>query len=231
MFDARFKSPSSWLIAGPSSSGKTTFVFHLLEHFSKLFESPERVQNVLYFYKTWQQAFSQPKNSSLVSEFIEGLPTVEMVVDKTISFQKQGGSIIIIDDFMQETSPAISLIFTALSHHRNLVVFFLSQNIFFRSSIYRDISLNATYIIVFKNPRDSQQIGTLARQISPGNSKFIVDSYKEATNKPFSYLLFDNHQTTPNLLRIRSNILPSEWPVKVWIQKNCKDSDINIYRE
>ena len=35
----------------------------------------------------------------------------------------------------------------------------------------RNISLNIHYIILFKNPRDSQQISTLARQMYPGNSR------------------------------------------------------------
>ena len=46
----------------------------------------------------------------------------------------------------------------------------------------RTISLNTHYLIVFKNPRDNQQIATLARQMYPGRSHFLLEAFKMPLN-------------------------------------------------
>ena len=100
--------------------------------------------------------------------------------------------------------------FTKYAHHKNLTVIFIVQNLFPKGKHARDISLNAHYIIVFKNPRDKLQIEYLARQIMPRHSKGVVQVFEEATRKPHSYLLFDLTQSTHDALRIRTNIFPDE---------------------
>ena len=65
-------------------------------------------------------------------------------------------------------------------------------------------------MIVFKNPRDSLGIATLARQMYPKNVNYLLDSFHDATSKPFGYLLLDMHPTTQENMRLRTNILPHE---------------------
>ena len=48
----------------------------------------------------------------------------------------------------------------------------------------RTISLNAHYLILFKNPRDASQINHLAKQMYPTKSKFMVEAYRDATLPP-----------------------------------------------
>jgi len=72
------------------------------------------------------------------------------------------------------------------------------------------MSLNAHYIVLFKNPRDAMQVATLARQMYPGQSKFLVEAFKNATEKPFGYLLLDLKPDTDERYRIRTNIFPDE---------------------
>ena len=74
----------------------------------------------------------------------------------------------------------------------------------------RTISLNAHYLILYKNPRDKSQIGYLARQIVPKISKFLSKVYDHASQDPHSYLLIDRHPETPEKFRVLSNIFPSE---------------------
>ena len=54
------------------------------------------------------------------------------------------------------------------SHHSDTSVIYLVQNLFSKNKESRTISLNAQYMIVFKNPRDSSQLANLARQMYPG---------------------------------------------------------------
>ena len=104
----------------------------------------------------------------------------------------------------------VSDLFTRGSHHRGLTVMYLTQNLFPPGKLSRTISLNSHYMIVFKNPRDSLGISTLGRQMYPHNTNFLLQSFQDATKKPYGYLLLDLHQLTPENMRLRTNILPGE---------------------
>ena len=101
--------------------------------------------------------------------------------------------LIIIDDLMRESSSveAIVNLFTKDSHHNNLSVIFIIQNIFHQGKGQRDISLNAQYIVKFRNLRDRAQIRHLARQVYPENPRFLEEAYWDATSQPYNYLLLD----------------------------------------
>ena len=87
-------------------------------------------------------------------------------------------------------------------------VVYLVQNVFEKTAEHRTISLNAHYMVIFKNPRDSSQITHLARQMFPQNAKLMIDAYKEATSRPHSHLVVDLTQATPDLFRLRDALLP-----------------------
>jgi len=44
----------------------------------------------------------------------------------------------------------------------------------------------------------------------PGKSKFLVEAFKDATEKAFGYLLLDLKPDTEEKYRLRTNILPGE---------------------
>jgi hypothetical protein len=44
----------------------------------------------------------------------------------------------------------------------------------------------------------------------PGQSKFLVEAFKNATEKPFGYLLLDLKPDTDEKYRVRTNIFPDE---------------------
>ena len=74
----------------------------------------------------------------------------------------------------------------------------------------RTVSLNAHYIVLFKNLRDALQVKHLANQLFLGKSKFLIDAYKQATSRPHGYLLLDLTQTTSDSNRVLSDILRDE---------------------
>ena len=102
------------------------------------------------------------------------------------------------------------MLFTKYSHHKNLSVMYLIQNLFHQGKHQRDISLNVHYIVVFKNPRDRAQIQHFARQLYPDNSKYVQEAYADATKIPHGYLLIDLKQETPEACRIRNCIFSDE---------------------
>jgi hypothetical protein len=74
------------------------------------------------------------------------------------------------------------------------------------------MSLNSHYLVLFKNPRDALQVATLGRQMYPNNSKFLVEAFKDATDKPHGYLLLDLRADTLEKYRVRTNIFAGEVP-------------------
>lgn len=121
-------------------------------------------------------------------------------------------NLIILDDLMSETAndKKISNLFTKGSHHKKLSVILVSQNLFHQGKESRTISLNAHYLILFKNPRDASQIAYLARQMFPEKPKYLQEAYKDATSKPYGYLFIDLKSNTPDNFRLRTQIFPGE---------------------
>ena len=80
--------------------------------------------------------------------------------------------LMVFDDQMIDASKdkRIVNLFTRGSHHRNLSVIYIVQNLFHQGKGSRSISLNSHYLVLFKNPRDKLQILTLAKQMYPGQT-------------------------------------------------------------
>ena len=87
---------------------------------------------------------------------------------------------------------------------------YIVQNIFHQGRETRNISLNVHYIVLFKSPRDKQQVSILARQVNPGHVQEFMKSYEEATSRPHGYLMLDLKPTTDDKQRLKSNVLPGE---------------------
>ena len=79
-------------------------------------------------------------------------------------------NLIVFDDQMIDASKdkRIVNLFTRGSHHRNLSVIYIVQNLFHQGKGSRNISLNGHYLMLFKNPRDKLQILTVVKQCIPG---------------------------------------------------------------
>ena len=77
----------------------------------------------------------------------EGLP-------ETYGNARGEASLIILDDLLNESYERnVCDLFTKGSHHRNISVVLLTQNIFHQGTHCRDISLNAKYLVLLKNQR------------------------------------------------------------------------------
>ena len=118
----------------------------------------------------------------------------------------------VIDDQMADAGndKRIVNLFTRGSHHHNLSVIYIVQNLFHQGKGSRSISLNSHYLVLFKNPRDKLQILTLAKQMCSRNTDSFINHYEEAVQKPFGYLLVDLKTTTQDNCRLRTNVLLGE---------------------
>ena len=195
--DTRLQHPFSCIIAGASGSGKTVFVTKLIEHVQSMINPPP--EKIIWHYGEGQSLFETMPNV----EFVEGLPDPKQ-------YDGTRRSLVIIDDLMNETNRSVTDLFTKGSHHRNLSAIHIVQNLFSRNKEHRTISLNAHYLVIFKNPRNNSQILHLAKQAYPSGSKVLQEAFLDATSKPYGYLLLDFKQNTQEEYRLRSQIFPNE---------------------
>lgn len=203
-FDLRFQAPFTCIIAGPTGSGKSHIVFRLIKFRNDMFNT--EYERIIYCLP--------PEQNIEVPDFIR--QDERVVFNSGIpNFNEFDGRpyLIILDDLMNDVNSDVMNLFTRQSHHRNLSVIFLVQNVFFNGNkFFRTISLNCHYIILTKNPRDKHQISSLAVQLNPDNVRFVKEAYGDATRKPYQYLLFDLSQKCLENLRYRTNIFPDDCP-------------------
>lgn len=191
-----FTHPFTAIVAGPSGCGKSEFVTKFIKNISVICN--KSFHKIMWCYDEMQPLYNLQNVS-----YHQGLPDLSM-------FDGENPVLIIIDDLMRESDGRIVDIFTKGSHHRNLSVFYITQNLFHQGKGQRDISLNSNYIIYFKNPRDKTQIQYLARQVQPDNPKFVQDSYRDATSKAHGYLMIDLKQSTDDCCRFKTNLFPDD---------------------
>lgn len=202
--------PFAMTLSGPSGAGKTFFVKKFLKFATELCDT--KFERILLYYSEWQETHKKLGENI---EFHEGLP------QNSDYSNDSRPKLIIIDDLMRESSNKTILdLFTKGSHHKNLSIIFITQNLFHQGSGQRDISLNTNYIVLFKNPRDRAQIQYLSRQVCPESPKFLQEVFFDATLKPHGYLFLDLKQSTPENCRYRTNIFPDDEYKYVYISRN-----------
>lgn len=200
----QFKTPSSIMVVGPSGCGKTCFTrVLLLEHLNELFVNPPT--KVHYCYGAWQDKFTDMQKAGV--KFHEGVPASSQLK----SWFPQGG-LLILDDLMAEggNDKEVLDLFTKHSHHQNITVMYLCQDMFPPGKFAKSISRNAHYIIAFKNPRDQLGLRNLLLQAFPSNWQDIMDVYRKVTERSFGYLTLDLHPTSDDSTRVLSHLLTNE---------------------
>ena len=171
------------VIAGPTQSGKTTWMNNLIHHPTDWIQpSPQRI---VWCYSQWQPMY----DSMPGVQFVKGLPPN---LEDDGYFDLRVRNLLILDDLMSEAGKdqRVTHLYTRGSHHRNLSVITLMQNFF--GSGTTTIRRNSHYLVLFDMPADKQEIYTIAQQMFPGNRKCLLQKYEEATSIPYGRLVVIN---------------------------------------
>ena len=76
------------------------------------------------------------------------------------------GGILVLDDLMAEggNDKEVMDLFTKHSHHQNIIVLYLCQDMFPPGKYAKTITRNSHYIVAFKNPRDQLRMRNILLQ-------------------------------------------------------------------
>ena len=69
-----------------------------------------------------------------------------------------------------------------------------------------DISRNALYKVLFRSPGDRKQIDIMAEQTFAKDRTHFMKAYTRETEKPFGYIVLDNHPRTTNENQVVANV-------------------------
>lgn len=214
----KFPVPFSIILAGPSGCGKSTFAHNILNNLQNLTDT--KFSKIIWCFSENGSVGNLPKLENL--EVFSGIP--DNIGNDS---EHKTPKLVVIDDLMtsKEYEPKICDLFIKESHHRNISIIFICQNIFYQSRFARTISLNSKYLTVFRNVRDKSQFMPLARQLHPENPVELLNIYKECTSKPYGYLFIDLNQETPDALRFRTNIFDDNFATCF-----CTSEQLNLLR-
>ena len=143
--DNRFQHPYTAVLAGPTGSGKTQFIRNFLKNLKNLVVPVPTM--ILFCYAEWQPAYEEMKTFGLNIHFIKGVGDLD-------SLTQGQPKLVIVDDLMAEANEQITRLFTKGSHHKNISVMHIVQNLFSKNKEQRCINLNSHYMVVFKYSAD-----------------------------------------------------------------------------
>lgn len=112
--DLRLQTPFTSIVAGPTSSGKSTIVFRLIKHRDVMIDC--KMHEVMYCLPPGQQIKTPDfiRNDREV-KFYSGIPDFDKIIDGK-------PRLVILDDLMSTVNTEVMDLFTRGSHHKNLSV-------------------------------------------------------------------------------------------------------------
>ena len=213
----QFHTPSSMLVVGPSGCGKTVFTEKLLVDNKHLFET--KPTQIHYCYGAWQDRFKNMQKKGIV--FHEGIPEYQDLV----TWFPRGGGILVLDDLVDERSgdKRVLDLFTKHSHHQNVSVLYLCQDMFPVGKCAKSILRNAHYIVAFKNPRDQLGVRNVLLQSFPSKWKDCLDTFQHVTARPFGYMVMDLHPASSDQHRLYARVLKDEGWTRAYQKRSHYD--------
>ena len=110
-----FLTPFNMVISGPSQAGKSSFVMNLIKN-----------QNQLLYPNVKRVIYASKYGREIINDAIEWLSEIPTISEDLHS------SLLVIDDATYDCSQELGHLFVRHSHHWNISVIFIVQNLFER---------------------------------------------------------------------------------------------------
>jgi len=210
--------PCAICIAGPSQSGKSSFIVNLIKYrkdvFTQDFEKCYYCQPSNLCVRS-NPIFDQIQQSFPSAELICGLPNINKLNLNLDSSPK----IVIIDDLMQDllNSAEIVTLLSVHVHHSNITVVFTLHNFFAASRHGKTIARNLNVKVFFYNRLDLRELKIISSQIG-SNPNFLQECF-EFLMKKFpaenAYVLIDGlFKSKMKSMYVRTHIFPVNGEIK-----------------
>ena len=204
-FDARIQLPSHALFVGASQSGKTRLCLHLLTNPHLFHPKPQRI---LFHYDQFQDSYLEAK-ASLASKGIELLLYKGCTDVNLDSIEKLSGqTILLIDDFSEETSSSKHVARIATNgRHKNLSLWLIWHSLFSKHAASRVICQNIRWFFFLPSLRLESQLRIFGSQLGiKSRLLWAFAKCQDNVQEDYRYLVIDVGPSTPDLLRLRSHI-------------------------
>lgn len=193
--------PFSMLVAASTNSGKTFLVRDLILNHYRMFDNP--LEEVVYLYHKHgrdDELFNYLKdNLNVPIRFVEGFPAKDIIDGKLFLSDKKAAKCLILDDVVGAAlrSPVFIDLFTVLSHHDNINVIAIMQNLHAETASQRqvmnNIIRNVSYIVLFPDRRQLSTVRQIARNYYNGEEYRLLQPFKHMIdeNNKHEYMLLD----------------------------------------
>jgi len=117
-----------------------------------------------------------------------------------------------LDDLMDKGSndKCVLDLFSKHSHHQNVTVLYLCQDMFPVGKYAKSIFRNAHFIVALKNPRDQLGVRNVLLQSFPTSWKDSLETFHHVTALPYGYLVLDLHPASSDQQRLLRHLLKDE---------------------
>ena len=185
----KFLANKNTLIYGLTGAGKSQFILEVIRQ-KLVFPFPE---NVFYMYNIEQDFMNEwDKSETQKIVFIKGLQFDKVDISKP--------SLLVIDDLLLSTDKETAEMFILGSHHKCISLFYLTQNLFHNCDMFRLMSKNTHYYVIFENQRNFSQVQNLARQTAV--KKQIMQAYLRASKTPRGFIVLSFAPELPRELSV-----------------------------
>ena len=203
-----FKHPTQMLVGGPTKSGKTTLCLRLLREREKMFS--HQFRDIYWFYKM-ENSIRHAKKEFPEINYVEGNVSNKFVDGLDVDSDK----LLICDDMQDmvsnnKTLDGLMNIFTRDSHHKNLTVIFLVQDLFLKNM--NKVAGQCENVIAMTNGSSLSNILNMGRrQFGPGMSPFLKWALLQVKcHSDHGYLCLSSGADISPCEACKTNIFPGE---------------------
>ena len=187
-----FLANKNTIIFGQTGAGKTWFMLELIRQ-RLVHPFPKQVYYMFNIEQPFMKSWNETESQHI--KFIKGLDFDGIDTSEP--------SLLVIDDLILSTNKELANLFILGTHHRQISLFFITQNLFPNCPIFRMMSANAHYYVIFHSQRNFRQVHTLARQIYVGEDlKRITNAYKRASKQPRGFIVLSFPPELPDELAV-----------------------------
>lgn len=197
----KFLANHNTIVFGQTGAGKTHFILNVIKN-KLVHPFPDKIYYMYNVEQDFMKTWNKTPNQAIT--FIKGLDFNQLDTSQP--------SLLVIDDLILSTNKDVAEMFILGSHHKQISLFYITQNLFPNDSIFRTMSANAHYYVLFHCQRHFRQVHTLGRQIFVGNDlKRIINAYKRASEKPRGFIVLSFSPLLPKELTVVTDWFEA-WP-------------------